>query len=647
MHGDSDLDASNLLYSFDLASVFELLRFVSRYDARSANSLTTLRFASQDTPELHNRLSLAFSVFEDWPTNFYAFLTRICSKTISSRAKAGLNSSFGNFYQDLMRRGKQSRPFVSPLKDAFGTYVANYWDHGYINRTEWLRRMKDDRKYVSRRDACNKLKVDPRVLDRLVREGRLTAVVKKPGGMRVFLVDKNSLDELKSSYSPDVSLEAAARFLGLTRANVLRLVAHHLIIPVTAPSVANSNHWRFDQAALEKFLNRVRSKIAGFRVSHSNDLQEFNRVLARVNERLSTLGCGIHTLVDDILQGRLVPRGEPSDQRAISRLVFSQDEVESYISVREHGRNGERLQMKAISSRFQLKPEILWFLVDKGLISTNPKMKDGVRCRAITPEAVVQFTSKYVLEDELARQAVIRADDLRKHLAQMNIKPVSGCSVDYGPKYVFRRRDVNSLDFQKIDRSYQRRKNKLRERNSVGVVEAAKILAVQTEVIVDMVRNDILKPYQDLARSEMNYRFNRKYVEAYKGQFRNPASLISKRAAGRILGKYNLHCRWLRMGYLKFVISEDGKKRFLVKTDVGKIASVMTALVTRAHTAELLGVPQAQVEFWTRKGLLRTVKNRFTKAFKITFYSKQALANFKVIDHCRGRTKRIFVKVNS
>jgi hypothetical protein len=647
MQSDSDQDVSNLLCSFDLASVFELLRFVSRYDTRSANSITTLRFASQDTPELHNRLSLAFSVFEDWPTNFYAFLTRICSKTISSRAKAGLNSSFGNFYQDLMRRGKQSRPFVNPLKAAFGTYVANYWDHGYINRTEWLRRMSDDRKYVSRRDACDELNVDPRILDRLVKEGRLTAVVKKPGGMRVFLVDKNSLDELKRSYSPDVSLEAAARFLGLTRANVLRLVAHHLIVPVMAPSVADSNHWRFDQAALEKFLNGVRSKITAFGGSHLNDLQKFDRVLARVNERLSILGYGIHTLVDDILHGRLVPRGESSDQRAISRLVFSQDEVGSYISVREHGRNGERLQMKAISSRFQLKPEILWFLVDKGLISMNSKINDGVRCKAITAEAVFEFTSKYVLEDELARQAVIRTDDLRKHLAQKNIKPISGCSVDYGPKYVFGRSDVNKLDLRKINRSCQQRKNKLRERNSVGVVEAAKILSVQTEVIVDMVRNDILKPYPDLARSEINYRFNRNYIEGYKGQFRNPASLISKRAAGHIVGKYNLHCRWLRLGYLKFMISKDGKKRFLVKTDVEKIASVMAALATRAEAAEWLGVPQAQVEFWTRKDLLRTVKNRFTKAFKITFYSKQALANFKVIDHCRGRTKRILVKLPS
>jgi len=277
-----------------------------------------------------------------------------------------------------------------------------------------------------------------------------------------------------------------------------------------------------------------------------------------VNERLSTLGYGIPTLVDDILQGRLVPRGESSDQQAISRLVFSQDEVESYISVREHGRNGERLQMKAISSRFHLKPEMLWFLVDKGLISTNSKINDGVRCRAITPEAVFQFTSKHVLEDELARQAVIRADDLRKHLAQMNIKAVSGCSVNYGPKYIFRRRDVSSLDFQKLDRSYQRRKNKLKQRNSVGVVEAAKILSVQTEVIVDMVRNDVLKPYPDLAHSEVNYRFNRKYIEAYKGQFRNPAGLISKRVAGRIVGKHDLHYRWLKMGYLKFVISKDG-----------------------------------------------------------------------------------------
>jgi len=108
-----------------------------------------------------------------------------------------------------------------------------------------------------------------------------------------------------------------------------------------------------------------------------------------------------------------------------------------------------------------------------------------------------------------------------------------------------------------------------------------------------------------------------------------------------------LHRRWLGLGYLKYVISKDGKKRLLNKKEVEKIASMMEAVATRAEAAELLRVRQSQVEFWTRKGLLRTVKNRFTKAFKITFYSKQALAKFKVIDHCRGRTKRILVKLPS
>jgi MerR HTH family regulatory protein len=99
------------------------------------------------------------------------------------------------------------------------------------------------------------------------------------------------------------------------------------------------------------------------------------------------------------------------------------------------------------------------------------------------------------------------------------------------------------------------------------------------------------------------------------------------------------------MEFLKYVISKDGKKRFLNKAKVEEVASVMAALATRAEVAKLLGVNQDSVLFWTQKHLLKTVKNQFTKAYKIAFYAKSQIANFKVVDERVGRQKRRLVRI--
>lgn len=642
MPSNDDTSTGNILYNFDLVTVFELLRLVSRIDPKSAIWARARKFSHGDTSEVHSRLVSAFSIFENWPTNFYSLLARIESKTKLTRAGSGIGSCFGPFYTHLLRWETRKKPAAQPLKAAFGKYLLESWDHGSVKRTAWLREKSQNRKYLTLRDAAHELGVSAKVVERLVKENKLTAVVKNPGRVRVFLIEAKSVASLKQGFLREVSLEAAARYLGVTRVNMLRLVRNDLITPATVPSINNRIHWKFEPTALENFLNSIRLKIVPVRPSLRENLQSFDEVLRRINERLSALGYGTDTFIDDILNALIVPRGESSVLVGIARLVFSRDEVERYIRIRERGRENERNTLKATCDQLQLKPETLWFLARKGLIKTIARSCNGIRYQSIATEAIFVFKSKYVFDHELAREHGVRADDLRGHLVKTNIKPVLGASFDYGPICIFRRSDVNRVNFAEISRSCQHQIVNRRERNGVGVVEAARILSLEPNVIIEMVRNDVLKPYS-LRCSESDYRFNRDYVQDYKGQFRNPANLISKRVAGRILGRFRLHSRWLRLGHLSFTVSNDGRKRFLNKRDVQKIASAMAALATRSQTAELLGVNTEQIRIWTKQGLLRTVNNRFTKVFKVTFYSRGTLKHLKVETDQKGSRKRMLL----
>src|SRR5258706_5106612 len=58
--------------------------------------------------------------------------------------------------------------------------------------------------------------------------------------------------------------------------------------------------------------------------------------------------------------------------------------------------------------------------------------------------------------------------------------------------------------------------------------------------------------------------------------------------------------RWLKKGYLVYEISKDGKKKFLRKSEVERIASFTSAIVSRGDAAALLDLPgwRIQAELW-------------------------------------------------
>src|SRR5205085_9638273 len=88
----------NLLYSLDLPGVLKGLILIGRYDTNRRTKREKLVLSAKTTAESHARLSDAFLVFENWPTNFFTFLDRIRADSITSRSNSGLTGTFGDFY---------------------------------------------------------------------------------------------------------------------------------------------------------------------------------------------------------------------------------------------------------------------------------------------------------------------------------------------------------------------------------------------------------------------------------------------------------------------------------------------------------------------------------------------------------------------
>jgi hypothetical protein len=152
--------------------------------------------------ELHAIFTKAYSVFEDWPHNYYRFLDWLCSQErnlplIRQRLKSALYRDFGKFYPHLYNMLSES-PFEF-MRSAFVEYLAKKWKGNCLSDSN----KKGDRasnlrdRYVLKTDAARLLETDFREIDRLVEADKLKITIRSKGKRRLVLVEITGIVKLR------------------------------------------------------------------------------------------------------------------------------------------------------------------------------------------------------------------------------------------------------------------------------------------------------------------------------------------------------------------------------------------------------------------------------------------------------------------
>jgi hypothetical protein len=150
--------------------------------------------------DFHALLTNTYSVFEDWPNNFYQFLRWWSERQrkvplIRNRLKSTLYRDFGKFYIGLYSV-LADRQFDF-LRDAFLDYLLGEWDGGDLPSAQKQNTGKHlTDKYVLKSDAVRLLSSDKRQVTLLIKTGRLTTEVRSKGMKRLIFVDVADIAEL-------------------------------------------------------------------------------------------------------------------------------------------------------------------------------------------------------------------------------------------------------------------------------------------------------------------------------------------------------------------------------------------------------------------------------------------------------------------
>ncbi|MFY9622492.1 MAG: helix-turn-helix domain-containing protein [Pyrinomonadaceae bacterium] len=612
----------NPLIDLGLSSLLNaLLILAMSQERRWSNRLIFLR--KNTVLENHQRLVSAFSVFENWPDNFHRFLDDL-SRGKSSTEKKNLRSTFGLVYNKLYRSPSCDDELGKLLRPEFEKYILQLSDQSYLCSPRWF----VQRGYsacLSRTSVSRILSLDQTAVDALISSGKLAAVVDKSGVRRQFVVQAESVERLKLQKRRYLSLKAASKVLGVSQVNVLKLVETSLI--TVAEDASMNDRWRFDANILQQFIKKMHCRTVPL-TEGAKRLRDFNGVLDTVIVQLSKINWGIHSFVNDILSGHITPRKIFKGEHGLSALRFARQEVEAYVQEKLSHCADPLLKIDGGVMGQGFKARALYLFARKDLIKTKDELKAGVTYRLITREAIEDFKSKYIGAGILAFGAGTSIEFLVQSLKSQDVTPVSGRSIDGGPQYIFRRSDLAGLNLRRVIAANPILRSDRRPKiYSVGVEQAARILDLNKKTICNLVADGILRPYANDQDGKRGYRFNRTYIERHKEQFPDLTDLLSLRAAAERLEITIkiLRERWMKTGYITYVLSKDGNKRFLCKSDVEQIADFMATVVNRSEAAAFLGVSYQNINELVRKGLVRQVANPYPKAISNMLISKSDL----------------------
>lgn len=629
---------NNPLYDVDLLSLLSALFLItSQQEGRNGDTLAKHIFPGRTSAEIHRGFLAAFAIFDHWPINFYRFLDQLTAARRPKETASGVRESFGPLYQRLYDPKYLPAVMGDILRKEFENYVLKRWDHGYVCSHQWFKRRGCD-KYISKTKASTILKLDVSLVDNLISKGKLKGLIRSSRRRKIFLIEAASVEAFKNERERYLPLKNASKLLGIKQLDVLRLVDNSLLNAARGPSIDNHDTWQFEEATINEFLSTVFSKIVESKPPIGNDLRGLNDVSRSLTITLSSLGWGVQHLVEDILQGVVIPRAEASSKNGLARLLFCKQEIQQYLKTKLNGKLHETFKLETEGRGLPFKPMTLHFLAHKKLIKTRVKTHKGLRCRLITRKAILNFTSKYVAAGSVAREVGTRTEHLIQVLKSYKIYPISGPSIDGGPQYFLRRTDLAPLNTEDLQNAVPvLRKDKRKRSHTVDTQGAAKILSLTRGSIVQLVRNGTLKPYSESGKTRDRYLFNRTYVERLRGQFSDLTNLLSPTVAAEILqlAKTKLYGRWIKTGYLQYETSSDGKMRFLVKSRVDQIADFMNSIVTRAEAAALLSVPWWHIERFEHKGILKQIRNPYPQAYWTTIYSRTDVENL------RGSSKEV------
>ncbi|PYS47912.1 MAG: hypothetical protein DMF68_14755 [Acidobacteria bacterium] len=626
-------DQTNPLYRTGLQYFVAALVFVaSQLDGKAYKKgerlidTTGKNFArNKQNTEIHVLLCKAWSVFNNWPDNYFQFLEWRRLHIPSGRSESGLSRDFVQYKSALYYQLASEQ--LDFMRAAFEEYLVTRWDGGSVAHMRRISQgLRIRSRYVSRKEAKKLLCIAFEGVDRLIAKGKLKAIVRANRSHRAILIDRSSVESFKYELENSLNLKQVKKSLGVTKQRVFEMIECGLLNPLEEQVMDGRSDRTFSVTEVKCLLATLRGKllkIAPVLVGRSISFPKALKKLVPVN-------IGIGRFIQLILEGTILPV-RSNTKLGLASLLFSDLQIENYIMELERIQIGETFSAPEVAKRLGIGVSNTYFLIRKGLLQIHRQSVNGYCGLRINKSTIDLFNSTYVFPAKVAQQLGTSSSRLTNLLIMHDIKPVSGSKVDGGMQYIFRRAEIEKIDLKAIwQASKHEHISRLNERKLIGLQQAASLLGTDQRDVLDLIERGILKPHRHLPRSR--HKNDGPFVsmftiEKHKDRTVDYSGLVSSTVAAKMLGVTvpTLHNTYIPKKLLQIAL--DGGKPSIcyfwlydVKALIEARENLKQNCISTVEAASLCNVSRESIHDWLAVGLLQPITGTIAETFAHNLY---------------------------
>lgn len=252
--------------------------------------------------ELHVVLQKSFFVFENWPYNYFEYLS-----AIKGTNNLSVLEDFQLFYYQLYRK------FIEPqykfLKSAFRKYLQNNLEN-----------------CMSGESAATLLKIDTNTLKRLIDIGKIEGYIKRTNSLNRVFVVRESVNEFKRIVDNNLNMRELCKLIGCdlrvgkrtSPALILKLIDEGYITPIYSPKLLGVRIWLFDAIEVHRFIEKI-----SFHLRNLNDDENIDSLISFrdvINKQVN-YGLDMISIVKLIINGSIIPYSKQDKSNKVSNSV--------------------------------------------------------------------------------------------------------------------------------------------------------------------------------------------------------------------------------------------------------------------------------------------------------------------------------------
>jgi len=569
--------------------------------------------------QIHSLLCKAFSTFDNWPDNYFAFFDWRRKQIRGSRHFKGLRKDFAEYKYALYR--KLNSPGLNFMREGFEEYLSTRWQGGHISGIKRINKTaRQNKKYVSFNEAVKYLEVGRDGLKRLIEEGQLKAIVRSSGKTNMTLIECSSVNKLRAQLDQLLSRSQVKAVLGISDELIPELVEYDLLKLYRHP-INLSNPHRYNLQEIKNLLIKLKGRVKTKSALSRHKAITFTSTMMH----LRNCNIGLGQLIKSILDGDITPCAMEVS-RGLGGLVFHKRDIEHYLMQLIEDKLDDAVKVGEAARLLGLQKTPVYLLINKDLLTAR-KIAAGRRpVLFVTKESIDNFLSIYVLPAKIAQRLHTVSGYLTELLIRKGIRPISGRKIDGGKCYVFRKSDLENVNLESLISTERQHQRSRYISPLVDLNQASELLEINKDVMQEYLENGVLKPHKHQApykctKSEVH--FSRHTIESFKVRTTNYRGLVFSGVAAKMLKKCrrDFYARYVHTGRLKLAL-DSGKRggQFFRRKDIETIIRLEKETIGSHHVAAILQVSMSSIYRMTVSKELKPISGPLVDGYPVNLF---------------------------